>query len=387
MDRDHPKGTGSSSCRTGSEWILDCASGLWRCTAAAFRTAPRTDHSGRRARTHIVFPRAGRSEVAVGWLALRFAWVGISIALIAGTVSAQPLPDPEFQLPQALGSGDADRQGPRSRLLGLVRDRSWEEAVHLVEDLPEPTESDPLLQYLSGVVYWQQQDKLTAIQRFRAAERLGLREAYLHKALGLAYHEAHQFLLFEQQMERAIGADRYDPKPHHYLGRHAESVKGDFAGALLHFQKAVSLDPSDSRGHAYLAYCLERLDRRDEATQHFRASIRLMAGDSDRFSWPYQGLARLTLETEPLASVNWARMAVQAEPERPETHALLARAFERNGELAKAVAAAGEAVRLNPDLAATHYLLFTAHRKLGNAEAAQRHISRFRELKRIYGDQ
>ena len=311
----------------------------------------------------------------------------IAIVLVAADVQAQSLADADFQLPGAAGAVDVARPGPKARLLELIRNRSWLEAGRVADGLPLGTLSDPELHYLVGVVHWQRQDKVGAIRRFRAAEQLGLRESYLHKALGAAYYDAHQFLLFEQQMERAIAANRSDPQPHHSLGRYTESVKGDFAGALRYFEEVVALDPDHARGHSYLAYCLERLDRRDEAAESYRTSVRLLERDGKQISWPYQGLARLALEADPRAATSWASKAVEVGPDEFETHALLARTYDRNGEPARALAAASEAVRLNPDHAASHYLLFTLHRKLGNTDAAQRHVSLFQELKRVHGDQ
>ena len=317
----------------------------------------------------------------------RFALLGIAAALLAGNVPAQTLVNPEFQLPGIVGGGDAVRPGPKHRLLQFIRERNWTEAARLADGIAPSAEEDPHLQYLVGVVRWQQQDKVGAIQRFLAAERLGLREAYLHKALGVAYYDAHQFLLFEQQMERASAANPADPQPHFYMGRYAESVQGDFAGALRHFDRVIALDPNHARGHSFLAYCLERLDRRDAARAHYRTSVELLEQEGLRFSWPYQGLARLALETEPQAATGWARKAVEYGPDEFEAHALLARAHDRNGDLSQAIAAASEAVRLNPDHAPSHYLLFTAYRRLGDTNEARRHVSRFRELKQVYGDQ
>ena len=269
----------------------------------------------------------------------------------------------------------------------MIRAGNWKQARSLVSSLALPEDAAPRLHYLVGVVLWQQQDKIGAIRRFRTAERLGLRASYLHKALGVAYYEAHQFLLFRQQMERAIAADGSDPQPHYYLGSYRVSVHGDFAGALRHFEEVLELAPDHSRGHAYLAYCLERMDRPKAAADHYRRAVQLLEFSSECSSRPYRGLARLALESQPEAAVEWAQRAVEAEPQDYEAHALLARAHERTGGLAAAVAAAAEAIRLNPDHAASHYLIFTVHRRLGNAEEARRHLARFQEIKQAYGDQ
>ena len=309
------------------------------------------------------------------------------MVLLLGGSPAQELNDIEFQIPEAARAAGDVRTETRHRLLELIRNRNWREASRLAGNLKEDVSTDPQLQYLVGVVLWQQGDKVRAIQHFREAERQGLQEPYLHRALGLAYYEAHQFLLFEQQMMRAIGADPKDPLPHFYLGRHVESVKGDFAGALRHFEQVVALDNGHALGHSYLAYCLERLDRPGAAARHYQRSIQLLDQNGEHFSWPYRGMARLALKVDPEGATSWAKRAVQIGSDEFETHALLARAHENGGELARAVAAASEAVRINPNHAQSHYLLFTALRRLGDRDAAQRHLARFQELKQAYGDQ
>ena len=229
-------------------------------------------------------------------------------------------------------------------------------------------------------------DKLAATQHFHAAEELGLKTPYLHKALGLAYYDANQFVLFEQQMERAIATDAGDPQPHFHLGRYLESVKSDFAGALEHFERVISLDPEHTRGQYFAGFCLEMLDRRNEAAERYQAAVQLSKRNDQRFSWPYQGLARLAIQSDPDQARLWAEKAVELEPEVFENHFVVARVRQQTGEFRQAVAAANEAVRVNPNHAASHYLLFTANRKLGHLATAQRHLSMFQKLKKLYGD-
>lgn len=313
--------------------------------------------------------------------------VAMAVAFHGGHTLAQTLAGPDFELPGIHAGVDGDRYAPRNRLLQLIHDRAWVEAAQLAAKTTKAEDTDPQLHYLVGVVLWQQQDKVGAIQHFRTAERLGLREPYLHKALGVAYFDAHQFELFKQQMERASARDQSDPQPHLYLGRYTESVHGDYAGAIRHFERVIELDPKHAEGYSYLAYCLERLDQREAARKNYRTSAELLEQEGLSSSWPYQGLARLALDSEPRSAADWARKAVQTGLDDFRAHSLLARSHERNGNLPEAVNAAREAVRLNPDHAASHYLLFTTYRRLGDTDAAQRHLSHFQELKRVYGDQ
>ena len=317
----------------------------------------------------------------------RLAPAWIAVAMLCSDSRAQTLDGAEFQLPTVVGPAESLQFGAKRHLLQLIRDRNWRAAARFAGGPALGEVADPQLRYLVGVVLWQQGDKVRATQHFRAAERSGLREPYLHKALGVAYYEAHQFVLFEQQMRRSIVADQSDPQPHYYLGRYAESVKGDFADARRRFQQVIALDTGHALGHAYLAYCLERLDRQAAAGKHYQTSIQLLEQNGERFSWPYQGLARLALKADPQGATAWAERAVGIAPDEFETHALLARAHDSNGDFARAIAAASEAVRINPDHARSHYLLFTSFRRLGDKDAALRHLARFQELKQVYGDQ
>lgn len=329
---------------------------------------------------------AGRDPRGVG-LAKHLGILALWAHGVAGGLAAQAIPAAALEPPTLPGPAESLADGRAQELLELIRAGAWSAAARLESRLGFLQEEAPQLLYLAGVVRWHQEDRVGAIQRFRRAEILGLSTPYLHKALGLAYHEAHQFVLFRQQMERAIAADGSDPQPHFYLGSYLASVNTDYTSARRHLDRVLQLEPGHVQGHALLAYCLEQLDHPEAARAHYRRSVDLQARGAQRSSWAYKGLARLALEGEPEAAKAWSERAVRIEPEDFEAHALLARALLLRGELAEAAAVAAEALRLNPDHAPSHYLLFTVHRRLGNPEAARRHLALFREIKRIHGNQ
>ena len=315
--------------------------------------------------------------------------LGVALALAAFTaqhIHGQSTPRLGLALPPPPEKLGPAGQAFSQELLGLIRKDEWAAAANLAEAVTRSPVGDPVLNYLLGVVHWQRGERIEAIQRLRTAETQGLRESYLHQALGLAYYAANQFILFRQQMQLATALEPHDPRPHFHLGRHAESVAGNSAAAMRHFERAVSLDASDARSQAWLALSLERMDRREEAAERYRLAARLATTRGEMFSWPYRGLARLALGSDPSKAEEWALLGVKAEPEVADNHAVLARAYERGGKLRLAAEAASEAVRLNPDNEVSHYLLYGVLRRLGRPDAADEHLSRFRALKRVYGD-
>ncbi len=281
----------------------------------------------------------------------------------------------------------SDTESRMRRLEELVQQQRWEQAARLTEEL-FPQESDnPVLHYWVGVVRWQLEEKIAAVQALRRAQLLGLDTALLHKTLGMAYYRMHQFRLFKDQMEQASAHDPGDHQPHYHLGRYLESVRNDFQRALVSFEKAIELSPYDAQSIYYKGYCLELLEREEEALRSYEASVQLLDNNTEAFSWPYQGMARIQLNRDIEQALGWATKAVDLQPELGSNHLVLAKIYERLGKLPEAVEELQVIVRLNPGHTGARYMLFRLYKKLGRPEEAQAELSIFKKLKAVYGEQ
>ncbi len=277
-------------------------------------------------------------------------------------------------------------QDPMKRLEELVQQQEWEQAARLTEELVQEESDNPVLRYWVGVVRWQLGNRIAAVQDLRQAQQLGLKTALLHKTLGMAYYRMHQFSLFKDQMEQAAARDPQDHQPHYRLGRYFESVQNDFERALESFEKAIELSPDHSESVYYRGYCLEILEREEEALRSYETAIHLSENNQERFSWPYQGMARLLLNRNTEQALGWARKAVELQPELDANHLILAKIYERSGRVSEAIEELQEVVRLNPGHTAAHYILFRLYKELGQPEQAQEELSVFKELKAVYGE-
>ena len=265
-------------------------------------------------------------------------------------------------------------------LQDLVRRGNWSAAVKAGEDLVKRDPGDPHAHYLLGVALWQAEDKVGAIQAFRSAERLDLDASYLHMALGLAYYEVNQFLLFERQMLKAASSDPSDARPLIHLGRYYESVVNDFERALDYFDKALQLDPASTDGLFLRAYCLEGLQRTEAAREAYVAAA---AAGSHRAS---VGMARILADIDPQAALRWATRAVRDNPEIAEAAFIRSRvllALDRDNEALEAI---NLAIRLDPDHPEAHFLLYRALRSMGRTTEAAEVLATFKELREAYGD-
>lgn len=292
---------------------------------------------------------------------------------------------PEF--PLQASSLPPNAENPIKRLEELVRQQQWEQAARLTDELFQIYSDDPVLHYWEGVIRWQQGDRIGAVQALRLAEGLGLNTASLHKTLGMIYYGMRQFILFRQQMEKAIARDPGDHQPHYQLGRYFLSIQNNSQLALKFLEKAIELSPKHAESVYYKGYCLESLEREEEALRSYHTAIHLLEGSAHRFSGPYEGMARLLLDEDIERALGWAQKAVQLQPELDANHLILAKVYERLGKLNQAVDELQETVRLNPSHTSARYILFRLYKRLGHSEEAESELSIFKKLKAVYGEQ
>jgi len=269
----------------------------------------------------------------------------------------------------------------------LIHQKRWNEAAGLGHKLIEKYPNNSALHYHLGLARFQLGDPTGAIQALRSAERSGLSSAALHKTLGLAYYDLHQFLLFEQQMEKAIALDPRDSESYYCLGRYHEAIKSDFPRALKFFEAATQKKPEDARSVYHRGYCMEMLGEQEDARESYKAAIQLVEKSGEDFSEPYQGMARLLLGLHPQQALSWAQKALDINPDDGANYLVLAKIKERLGRLPDAVETLKAALRLDPTDATAHYRLYRLYERLGNREAALAELKAFEGLNAVYGTQ
>lgn len=270
---------------------------------------------------------------------------------------------------------------------GLIHQKHWAEAGELVGELIQKDPTNPRWQFWQGMVRFEGNDPINAIAAFRSAERLGLDTEGLHKALGLTYYVIHQYILFEQQMDKAIKMDPNDYEPVYYLGRYYETTRNNFSRARDFFDRAVALNPNDTKSTFNRGYCLEMMGRLDDARTSYEKAIQLVELNHERYSWPYQGMARLLLTSDPEQALHFAEKAVNLEPNLDSNHLMLAKVEERMQKIPEAISELQIVTRLNPNSAPPHYALARLYKRIGNPQAEHAQIDEFNKLNSIYEPQ
>jgi tetratricopeptide (TPR) repeat protein len=313
-----------------------------------------------------------------------------SLLLLASPVWAEHAEDRDLlRVPDALvkpGQPALDSEMPEvGELQKLVAAQQWEQAKPLAAQLVAKNPLQPRAHFWLGYVHLRQHDSLAAIRSLRRAQTLGLKDPTLPKTLGLAYYSSHQFILFREQMQKAIGAAPKDPWPLYYLGLYEATILENYEEAWNHFGQALSLQPDDARIRYYRGYCQEVRGDREIARKDYEAAIRLVEGSQAAFSLPYQRMAVLLAEAEPAVALEFAQKAVKKENELASNHLTLAKIYEDQGRLPEAIQALKAAVHVDATLASPHYRLHRLLTKLGEKEAASKALAEFQSLVKLYG--
>lgn len=278
----------------------------------------------------------------------------------------------------------AAQDGARS-FEALAHQGEWGRVGELARATLASQPADTTSLYWLGAAQFQLGDTIGALRTLRAAQALGLTSAQIHLELGQVYYKLNQFVLFEQQMEQALHLPPQDGTAQYLLGFYRLSVRSDVGGALALLRQAADLRPDDVKTLYELGYCLELSGASAEAKDLYLRAIGLAASSRHPFGWPYQGLARLLLNDDPHRAVQFAADAVRLEPEEASNHLVLAKSYERLGDIPEAVKEAREAARRDPATASIRYLLFRLYRRQGELAQADRELKVYHEIDTIYG--
>ncbi len=265
----------------------------------------------------------------------------------------------------------------------LVRSKQWAQAAALTEELHRRNPGDVAALYWLGVSRLKLHEPVAAARAFRSAEKLGLNSSLSHEGLGLAYYDLNQFWLFEEQMQKAASLDPRDSMPDYYRGLYRWSIRSDAAGALEFFEKAIRLQPGDWKSLYQAGNCFEQLGKLEDARDRYTRAISLVEKGGERFGWPYQGMARLLIDEKPEAALEYAKKAVSLQSEEYSHHMVLAKVYERLGNLPDAIREAKAATDQNPTDSTARYALYKLYREAGDPQSAKE-LKIFEQTKALY---
>jgi tetratricopeptide (TPR) repeat protein len=308
----------------------------------------------------------------------KFSTIGFAL-LCAATLTAVQSSPGSSPVPDSPGTV----VHPHLSITELAHSERWKEVAAMAEETHRKEPDDPAALYWLGISRLKLHQPVGSVQAFRSAEKLGLNTALSHEGLALAYYDLNQFVLFEEQMKKAAVLDPRDSTPYFYLGLYRWTIREDAAGALEFYNKALQLHPDDWKSLYQAGNCLEQMGKLDEARDHYTRAITQLEKEGDPYGWPYQGMARLLLDDKPEAALDFARKAVNLQPNEYSNHVILAKVYERLGDLPDAIREAESATTKNPNDSTSRYFLYKLYRQAGDPRAAEA-LKQFQQVKTLY---
>jgi TolB-like protein/class 3 adenylate cyclase/Flp pilus assembly protein TadD len=218
--------------------------------------------------------------------------------------------------------------------------------------------------FLHGWAYGRRRtprDLLAAIDSFEEAVKLDPTYGRAYAALAWVYHgltvrgwghvvKLSNLDIHRKALEYLEQASKYPTVLYHQVNGLISEYRGDFATALEHYNKAISVDSSDALSYAYSASTLIWSGKSTEALPYLRTAMRLDPHYPSLF--PH--------------ILGWAHFCL-------ENYAEAALAFE-------------EALKLNPEEERIYPFLAATYASLGRKQDAKAAVARFTEIKISRGD-
>jgi len=145
--------------------------------------------------------------------------------------------------------------------------------------------------------------------------------------------------------QKAISLDPKDSRPYAQLG-HLYTMKRDYDKAIAVGERAVALDPGGADVHAWLGMTLNSVDRPKEAIPLFEKAIRLNPNGP---TWYFHNLgASYRMTGQYQEAITQYKRALRVAPNNIMAHLGLAATYSLSGRDEEAYAEAKEVLRINP---------------------------------------
>jgi predicted Zn-dependent protease len=220
-------------------------------------------------------------------------------------------------------------------------------------------------------------------------------EQNLNKVVGVLRTQTHSndpevlydaYRVYTQLASQALASlIQVDPKSSRLREVVAESLmnRGDFAGAIAEYRKAIDEDPHLSGIHFELGQAIlansQTPSARAAAKKEFEAELALAPSN------PYAeyGLGEIAwFNSNSSAALKHFSRAVKLSPGFAEAQIDLGKVLMKVGAVDQAVAHLRVAALREPQNSTVHYQLALAYRKLGRDRAAEREMTAFQELRK-----
>jgi tetratricopeptide (TPR) repeat protein len=236
--------------------------------------------------------------------------------------------------------------------------------------------------YAYGYSLFAQQKLGEAIQALARSLQLDVKNAEAHKILGRTLMVIGRFDAAQLEFEEGIRLKPESAEMRYNLGK-LFSVQDNWEPARQQFAEAVRLDPAYLEALDALGFALEALGDDTGAVAKYEQAIAINKERNGRFAASHVSLSAFYNRTgDALKALDYARQALELDPNSDAAWFQQGRAQERLGRLDEAVGSVNKAIAHNGRSSSYYYVLAGLYRRLGREAESQQALDSFKRLER-----
>jgi tetratricopeptide (TPR) repeat protein len=181
----------------------------------------------------------------------------------------------------------------------------------------------------------------------------------------------------------AISLVAPDSAQMHQIAAHERTRRGDTAGAIEEYRKAIAINPRLPGVHFELAELLNLVDEAElkkQALPEYQEALKqnpLDVNTQCRLGDLYE------LRGDPSTANKYFSRALELQPDNAKANFGLAKSLIAMNQTAKALPILERSVKLEPTDASAHYRLSALYREAGRSEDAKRELAQFQKYKQM----
>jgi tetratricopeptide (TPR) repeat protein len=322
----------------------------------------------------LALSRAGRKEEAAASLAK-----GRSLVAAADRREIARLDAAKERAAPERPRDDAARV---AELEGFIRESRFADVEPLLAQYVKDRPASTWGWYAYGYSLFAQEKVGESIRALSKSLELDLHNAEAHKMLGRALMVIGRFDAAQVEFEQAL-RDKPDSAELHYNLGKLFSMQDNWEPARASLETAVKLDPSYVEALDALGFAREALGDDTGAVAMYEAAIRANAAARGGFALAHVNLSAFyNRNGDSARALEYAQQALAIDPKSDRAFFQKARADEREGRLDAAAQALRSAISFNQRASSYYYVLAGVYRRLGQTEESREALAVFTKLER-----
>jgi len=261
-----------------------------------------------------------------------------------------------------------------------VEKAQYQEAIPLLKAYLQDYPNSSRGHYDLGYATFRTHDFPSSIKSLSKSLSLNANDPEAHKILALDCSSVGRYDLAETELREAIRQRPNAAEYHYFLGRVYYST-GVYPLAKKELEEAIRLQPSYMKAYDNLGLTMEVLGDNEAALRNYVIAQRLNEEQKLHSEWPCVDIsAYFNLQEKPDQALEYARKAVETNPNSAMAYLEMAKAFRTKAQWNECADSARKAIALDSRNSNFYYVLGIALRKLGDAKGSAAAMETFARI-------